>query len=231
MKLILPAVRSASAALAVALVVASVAGELVPALREALLLVPDLVLGRLFLWQLATYGLFERSPMGVIFGALILWSLGGAVEARWGRRRFLTFSLGVVAAAGVATVALAALAPSLVASSYAGGAVFTLSLWVAYGLSIGRGQTNFWGLPVTGDVLALIGAGFVLLDAVYGGVRSAIPSLFALAFTYLWVRGGSPMTRLRSWQLERDLRRRSSHLRSVEGGRRSPPRDRDQFLN
>jgi membrane associated rhomboid family serine protease len=230
----LPSVRSAAAALAVALVVVSVAVAGVPALREYLLLSPGLVIGRLFVWQLVSYGLVETSPMGVIFGAIILWSLGGALEARWGQRRFLGFALGIVAAAGAATVALSLLLPSLDGFAYPGGTVLTGALWVAYGLLIGRAQTNFWGLPVTGNMLALIGAGFVGLNAVFGGIRGAIPELFALAFTWLVVRGYSPgrlWTWLRSRQLEKDLRRRASHLRSVDGGKRGPTRDRDQFLN
>jgi len=36
---------------------------------------------------------------------------------------------------------------------------------VAYGLLIGKGRSNFWGiLRVSGYTLALIGAGFVLLN-------------------------------------------------------------------
>ncbi len=41
------------------------------------------------------------------------------------------------------------------------------ALWVAYGLSFGRRQTNFWGLPVSGNVFALIGVGFVFLNGAF----------------------------------------------------------------
>jgi len=230
----LPSVRSASAGLAVALVATSVAVALFSPLGGFLLLVPGLVVHSLFVWQLVTYALVETSPMGVIFGALIVWSIGGLLEARWGPRRFLTFAGGIAATSAAATVVLSLLVPSVVASAYPGGNVLTGSLWVAYGLLVGRSQTNFWGLPVTGNVLALIGAGFVVLGAAFGGLSAFIPDVFALAFTFLVIRGYSPTrlwTRLRSWQLEKDLRRRSAHLKAVEGGRRAPPRDRDQFLN
>jgi membrane associated rhomboid family serine protease len=231
----LPSVQSAAAALAVALVATSVLVAVFRGLAPYLLLVPELVVSRFYVWELVTYGLLETSPMGVIFGAIILWSLGGALEARWGQRRFLLFSAGIVAAAGAATVALSLVVPALVVEGYPGGTVLTGSLWVAYGLLVGRSQTNFWGLPLTGNLLALIGAGFVFLSAAFGGIRNVIPDVFALTFTWLVVRGYSPgrlWTRLRSWQLERELKRRSGHLRSVEGGRRSSgPNDRDQFLN
>ena len=38
---------------------------------------------------------------------------------------------------------------------FLGATVMTTGIWIAYGLSIGRGQSNFWGMPITGNVLAL----------------------------------------------------------------------------
>ena len=128
-----------------------------------------------YVWQLVTYALVEVSPMGVIFGAIILWNLGGFVEQSWGRRRFLLFSLAIVVLPAIATVLLALLVPALVRQAYPGAMVLTGSLWVAYGLQIGRGQTNFWGLVVTGNVLALIGAGFVFLNAAFAGISHRHP--------------------------------------------------------
>lgn len=229
----LPRVTSAGAALAVALVAVSVAGALFPGLREALLLVPSLVL-RGAVWQLLSYALIEVSPTGVIFGALILWSIGGVLEARWGTRRLLLFAAGVAAASAAATVLLALALPGWVAPVYTGGNVLSGSVWVAYGLLVGRGETNFWGARVTGNGLALIGAAFVLLNAVFGGVAALLPDLFSLGFTWLAIRGASPgrlLGRLGAWRREQELRRRGAHLKSVDGGRRGPPRDRDQYLN
>jgi membrane associated rhomboid family serine protease len=219
----LPSFRSLSAALAVAVVVVSVLAAVFRPLFGLLALQPADVLGSFFAWQLLTFGLLEVSPMGVIFGALITWSIGGSLESMWGRARFARFCGGIVLGAGVATVLLAWVLPSLVGSVYAGGGALTASLWVAYGLTLGRNQTNFWGMPVTGDILALIGAGFVFLGAAFGGLSPVLPDLFALLFTFLVVRVGlSPgfwWTRLRAWQLERDLKKRSSHLRSLDGGK------------
>ena len=53
---------------------------------ELLRLVPGLVL-RGYVWQPLSYAFVENSAMGVIFGALILWQLGGALEQTWGTRR------------------------------------------------------------------------------------------------------------------------------------------------
>ena len=162
------------------------------------------------------------------------------LEATWGRKRFLWFSFGVLGLSGALTTLLALVLPSFVQPLYAGGNVLTGSLWVAYGLHIGRGQTNFWGLPVTGNVLAGIGAGFLMLNAILGvgspleGFSRVLPELFGLLLTFSYMRGWQPSLwwlRFRSWQLDRDLKRRSSHLRGIDGGRRNMPGDSDKYLH
>jgi membrane associated rhomboid family serine protease len=229
----MPPVRSAAAVMAVALIAASVVAAIFKPLALYTWLVPGAVLGRLFLWQLVTYAFFEADPLGVIFGGLIVWSIGGALEAMWGRRRFLRFCLGIVVAAGVATSLLALVLPSLVAPLYPGGMVLSGALWVAYGLHIGRAQANFWGLPMSGNGLALVGAGFVALNAAFGGLALVIPEAFAMLFTWWLVRGQGPgelWTRFRSWRLDRDLKKRSAHLKSLDGGR-SGGRGSDKYLH
>jgi membrane associated rhomboid family serine protease len=219
--------------MAIAMIATSVVVAIVKPLQSFVLLVPDLVVSG-FVWQLLTYALVEVSPMGVIFGAIILWSLGGAVESTWGRKRFLWFSLGISVLAAIATVLVSLLVPALVREAYPGGMVLTGSLWVAYGLQIGRGQTNFWGMPITGNVLAMIGAGFVFLNAAFAGLSMVIPEAFALLFTYLYMRGVQPSLlwlRFRSWQLDRDLKKRSAHLRGIDGGRRNVGGDSDKYLH
>jgi membrane associated rhomboid family serine protease len=229
----MPPMRSAATVMAVTLVAASVVVAIARPLALYVYLVPEEVFGRLFVWQLLTYGFIEATPLGVIFGGLIVWSIGGELERMWGRRRFLRFSFGMLVSAGVATLVLALAIPSLVARGYPGGNVLTGALWVAYGLHLGRTQTNFWGFPMTGNMLALLGAGFVFLNAAFGGLYLVIPEAFALLFTWFVLRVGGPgdlMTRLRSWQLERDLKKRSAHLKSLDGGR-SGGRGSDKYLH
>jgi len=229
----MPSIQSAAGALALTLVATSIVAALVAPLFGVLALLPSAVLHG-FVWQLLSYAFLERSPMGVIFGAIILWSIGGMLEYTWGRRRFLRFSLTITVLSGVATVLLWLLLPNWVQSAYA-GSVLTGSLWVAYGLQIGRGQTNFWGLAVTGNVLALIGAGFVLLNVIFAGSVSAfVPELFGLLFTFLYMRGVQPellWLRFRTALLNRQLAKRAAHLKSVDGGRRSGGSGSDKFLH
>jgi membrane associated rhomboid family serine protease len=229
----MPEIRSAAGAIAIAMIISSVLVAIFRPLAPFVLLVPELV-AKGFVWQLVSYGLIERSPLGIIFGAIILWNIGGVLEMTWGRKRFLWFSFGIVTLAGLATVVLGLLVPALVRDGYPGGMVLTGALWVTYGLQIGRGQTNFWGLPVTGNVLAAIGAGFVFLNAAFGGLSMVIPEAFGLLFSYFYIRGAQPSQlwlRFRSWQLDRDLKKRSAHLKGIDGGRRNVSGDSDRYLH
>lgn len=205
------------------LAIGVVAGSVLFALTKGsfgplLLLVPDLVLHQFFLWQPVTYAFIGSSPMEVIFGALIVWQIGNSLEASWRPRRMLWFSLGTTVLAALFTVLLAAGVPKLQSGVFSG--VFALSscLWVAYGLSFGRQETNFWGMPLSGNTFALIGAGFVLLSGAYYGWLSVLPDLIALALTTFFLKVGTPRLlwlRFTSWRLQRQLKGRSRHLKVV----------------
>ena len=228
----LPGLQGAAAWLAVALVVGSVVYALSrEGLGALLLLVPGAVL-RGLVWQPLSYGFVENSPMGVIFGALIVWQLGGALEQTWGTRRMSTFAVGTTVLAGVLTVLLSLLLPTLRGIPFAGGFVMGSALWVAYGLSFGRRQTNFWGLPVSGNVFALIGVGFVFLSGAFSSFLLVIPEALALLLTWAYLRLGGPsdwLLRLQGWRLQRQLRVRSKHLTLVSPDRNTP-RDSDRFI-
>ncbi|HXX30986.1 MAG TPA: DUF1751 domain-containing protein [Myxococcaceae bacterium] len=227
-------IRSAAVRLAIALLVGSVVFALARrGMGSALLLTPADVLGRLWLWQPLTYGFVEASPMGVIFGALVLWQVGGGLEQMWGPRRLVTFALGTTVLSGLLTVALAFVLPPLMLLQFPGGWVMASALWVAYGLSIGRAQTGFWGLPVSGNVLAAIGAGFVLLDGAFNGWLLVVPAVLGLALSAIYVRGGRPelwWLRFQSWRLQQRLRGRSKHLKVVAPDRNTS-RNSDRFLH
>ncbi|MGE6760551.1 rhomboid family intramembrane serine protease [Corallococcus interemptor] len=225
-----PGLDSMAAKLAVALVAFS---ALFLATRQGqgilLLLNPHDVLS-LRVWQLFTYAFVAPDPLGIVFGGIIIWSIGGFLESTWGSKRFLMASLGITVLAGLITVLLSLVMP--MASAYAGGSVLTTVLWVAYGLVIGRGQTNFWGIPLTGNWFAAIGAGFTVLRLLTAPAWQVLaPELISLALVFAYVRGASPkrlMLQLQHWRLQRQLRDRSKHLRVVD---RNRPPDRDQYLN
>ena len=230
---VLPGLRGAAAWLAVALIGGSIVFGLLAhqGLGGLLLLIPGQVL-RGWVWQPFTYAFVENSPMGVIFGALIVWQLGGALEQSWGTRRMTLFALGTTVVAGIGTVLLALVLPQLRDMPFTGGFVMGSALWVAYGLGFGRQQTSFWGLPLSGNLFALIGVGFVVLNAVFTSPYLVVPDAVALLLTWMYVRLGGPsdwFLRLQGWRLQRQLRSRSKHL-SLVSPDRNTPRDSDRFL-
>jgi len=203
--------------------------------KDVLPLVADRVTHEFTLWMLVTYTvLFHKDPLSFIFGVLILVSIGGALERHWGAKRLWLFGFGITIAAGIVTVGLSLVFPLIGMLPYVGANAIVSSMWVAYGLLMGRGQTNFWGLPVTGNTLALIGAAFVLLSGLLGSWLAVIPELVGLGLTFVHVRLGFPqdaLQRFGSWRLQRDLNKRSSHLRVISGDQRNTPRDSDKYLH
>lgn len=227
----LPPIRTAAAKLAVALIVGSLIGTFVPQIS----LFPGEVLTKFYLWQLVSYAFVETSPIGVIFGALILWSIGGALEQTWGPRKLVTFAVGVTVMAAVLTTLVALGVESVFLRRFGGGTVMTTALWIAFGLSWGNRQTGFWGMPVTGHVLALIGVGFIVLNAAFAkSVAVVLPDVFAAVMAFVYVKLGFPdqvFERLNSWRLRRQLDRRRAHLNVVSDDKRNMPGDSDRFLH
>lgn len=231
----LPPIRTAAAQLAVGLVLGSIVFAFGKnTFGEWIVLIPGMVITKFALWQLFTWAFIEDSAMGVIFGALILVSIGGALEQTWGRRRMVIFALGVTVMAAVFTVlASLAIAP-IFGRPFVGGHTMTSALWVAYGLSWGNRQTGFWGMPVTGNVLALIGVGFVFLNGAFGSWLGILPDAFGLMMAFAYVKLGFPektWERFNSWRLRRQLLARRAHLDVVSGQKRNMPTDSDRFLH
>jgi membrane associated rhomboid family serine protease len=233
-------VRSLSAKLAIALIAGSVVTFL--AGPTFLVLDPELVLTRGTIWQLVSYAFVARDPLTIIFSALVVWSIGSALEATWGPRRLLSVALGCSVSAAVLTVLLAIPLTSIRSFQFYGAWVLGSVIWVGYGLSFGRAQTNFWGIPVTGNVLALIGVGFVLLQVLFNygqtgswmlAVRPSLPELYGIALVAAYLKLGSPrvwLLRLQSWRFQRQFRIRSKHLRVISKDRNTS-RDSDRYLH
>lgn len=224
--------QTMAAKLAIGLIVGSAVWFLTRS--DWLLLIPGWVLGRAAIWQVVTYAFVAGDPLGVIFGALVVWSVGGALEASWGPRRLLSVVLGSTVLAGVLTVIAAIPVTSLRFAEYAGAWVMGSVIWVLYGLSHGKRPINFWGIPVTGNVFALIGIGFVLLRALFmRDVRPVLPELFGIGLAAGYLKWGSPrlwLLRVQSWRFQRQLKARSRHLRVIAKDRNTS-RDSDRYLH
>lgn len=233
---LLPPVTTASAKLAVAILVTSILWALTrDGIGDWIALSPLAVREQGALWQLATYALLATDPLGVMFGAFLTWSLGGWLEARWGSRRMLLFVLGISAAAGALTVLASLFWPAVALSRFHGAHVMTAVLWVAYGLTLRHAQVSFFGIPMTGDQFALVGVAWAALAAIFGSPVAVVPEAFALAMTYFYIRTdvASPRTwwlRLQGALIERRMKRRSRHLTLLDQERNTPS-DSDRYLH
>ena len=230
----LPGLETMSSKLALGLVAGSVMFLLTRNAQGTLLLLVPGFIGS-FLWQPFTYAFIEVNPISIIFGGIIVWSIGGFLESIWGPKRLLLVALGSTALAGLLTALLGMVVPVMRQVPYTGGTVMTTLLWVAYGLTIGRGQTSFWGMPLSGNALAGIGAGFVVLSVLTTGAGPVqglllnLPDVFVLCLAFAYVRGASPKRlwmQLQHWRLQRQVRARARNLRVV-----TPERPDDRYLN
>ncbi len=225
-------INTMAARLAIALVVGSALWFLTQS--YFLVLVPGFVFARIAVWEPFTYAFVANDPLSVIFGALVVWSIGSALEATWGPKRLLYVVFGCTALAGIITTLIALVDPTIRSLAFFGAWVMGSIVWVAYGVSHGRGQANFWGIPVSGYVFALIGGGFVLLRAFYArDWRPVAPEAIGIALVIGYLKLGSPriwLLRFGSWRLQRQLKARSSHLRLIAKDRNTP-RDSDRYLH
>ncbi|MDX2093256.1 MAG: DUF1751 domain-containing protein [Kofleriaceae bacterium] len=151
-----------------------------------LLLSPSSVI-RGAVWQPLTYGFVELSPVTVLFSALCIVSCGGALESWWGQRRTVRFLVGVTVASGVVTTLLGLLIPGIGSAYFTGGSTLASVAWCAYGWTLRRMLVTFYGITVTGDQLALIGIGLVVLDGALGSLVHIVPDAIALSITYYYV--------------------------------------------
>lgn len=219
--------------LAVLLVVTSVFWKVALDAGLTLYLVPrDVLTGQV--WQLVTWLPAEAPQTGsVLFGALIIWSTGGSLELRWGRRRFLLFAGITVFLSGLLALGTVTLIPAL-GGAYFGGSVLAAVVWVGYGCAIWNQQTNIFSYPLTGRTFAMIGVLLCSLNTVFSGPHMLVAEIWGLLITFAYAKFGFPgefWLRFRSWQLQRDLDKRSAHLRSIDGGQRNVGRDSDKYLH
>lgn len=198
---------------------------------EQLALQPAAVIEQLKLWQVVTTTfLVPLSPLSLIFGIIIVLQTGSWLEDQWGRTKLWTFVVGVNVLANLGTVLVGFVSPSVSAMIFFGGYTTIGAMWIAQGLIVGPGRLNWFGFPVSGYAFAVIGAAFTLLSAVTGAWFAVVPQLLGIGITVAWVQGYTPSQlwlRFRSRQLERDLRKRASHLSIIDGKKN----DRDQYLN
>ena len=152
------------------------------------------------LWQLVSYPFFVLDPVALVLGVIVYGWWAGDLERQWGRALFVERWLTLVI--GVALVdALFALAfPVLREQTLFGPTALLEGLVVAWGLAFPTRTVRIWlVLPITGQMLAWITGGLVVLSALFGGpmgVLLAIPALTSVALAVAMVRWDFSMRRV-----------------------------------
>jgi membrane associated rhomboid family serine protease len=186
-------------------------------------------------WRLVTWPFLEATPLNLFFGGIMLYQFGGQLAYDWGEGRFLARYLFLTVGAALITVAVATL-PPFAGVAHVGMWPVVDALLLLWCLRYPDQQISFWGLfPMTGRTMALLVVGGTVLYALaaggFGGLVAFTPHFAALFLGWVLSRArfGLPLRRWklawRDFRLERQMRRRSRHLKVVrKNGQDEPPR-------
>ena len=179
-------------------------------LRVLFALQPNLVYGRGYLWQLATY-LFLHGDLGhILINMFMLWMFGVEMERMWGSRQFLKYYFLTGVGAGIVTCFFSQQSRTIGAS----GAIFGIML--AYGMAFPDRQILFWFIfPMKARHFVLLLAAielWVSSQFVSDGIGH-FAHLGGMLFGYLYLKRA---WRLRAWVSELRWRARRRRFRVFE---------------
>ncbi|HEY6001968.1 MAG TPA: rhomboid family intramembrane serine protease [Anaeromyxobacter sp.] len=216
------------------LVLGTVWGALDRRIPDAAALGPESIV-RGEVWRLVTWPFVETNVLGLLFGGYMLFWLGQQLSYAWSERRFLSRFLVYTLGAGLGT--------TLLSRVWEDASVPHLGVWpvvvgllVAWAMLFPDRQMNWFGiLPMTGKTVAWITVGLTVLSGLFaGGARGlarVLPHLIAIGIAWMQARGfgGRRFGRqARQWWADREMRRRSKHLKVV---RKNGSGDRSKWMN
>ncbi|OFW17841.1 MAG: hypothetical protein A3F69_05715 [Acidobacteria bacterium RIFCSPLOWO2_12_FULL_66_10] len=201
--------------------------QLLPVLVPRLGLVPTYVMGRLWIWQLATYMFLHGGMFHIVFNMLALWMFGTELERIWGTRNFLKFYFVTGIGAGALTVAFSLLpfefAQQLQLSVVIGASGAVYGLLLAYAMYFPDRQVYmYFVFPIPARIFVAIMGAIAFFSSLgdAGGVANAT-HLGGLLVGYLYLKSArmNPLLELRyqysKWKTVRARRKFDVHA----GGR------------
>jgi len=217
------ALKALIAANVVMFLVTTFARSVVPYLG----LVPELVLHKFWVWQLATYMFLHGGIFHIVFNMLALWMFGAELERIWGTRDFLKFYFVTGIGAGALTVLFSTLPFSFAQQVQhsivigASGAIYGLLL--AYALYFpDRPIYMYFVFPIPAKVfVAIMGAiAFFSSLSETGGTANAT-HLGGLIVGYLYLKGTRihPLSELKYRYLKWKINRVRKKFDVYSGGR------------
>ncbi len=189
-------------------------------------LVPADVLGRGYLWQIATYMFLHGSFLHILFNMLFLWMMGSELERYWGSREFLKYYMITGCGAGLVSVAVH---PGLTTPTIgASGAIF--GLIIAFALAFPdreillyffiRMKAKYFAVLVAGlEILALLlmPRAPIARFAHLGGLVVGYLYIKRERWIYLLMRRARSMqARIGEAQVERERARQSKIRREMD---------------
>jgi len=117
--------------------------------RDHFALIPAMVVGHGWIWQLLSYSFLHFTIMHFIFNALTLWMFGSRLELDWGAQRFLEFYFFCTVMAALTTVAVSythfpGMSPFTPTIGASGG---ICGLLVAFGIVYADSEIMMFPLP------------------------------------------------------------------------------------
>jgi membrane associated rhomboid family serine protease len=192
-------------------------------------LVPELVLTRGWVWQIATYAFLHADAVHILFNMLIVWMFGVDLERRWGAAAFTKYYM-VCAVGAAATVVGVSLLPfdgarAMYAAVTVGASGACYGLLVAWAVLFpSREILLFFVFPVQAKYAVMIFGALAFFSGLSsgGGVVSHFAHLGGLVAGYLYLKGPrglrysmqTAMTRLRFMRARRKFK--------VHEGRKGP---------
>ena len=156
-----------------------------------------------YVWQVFTY-MWLHDPHAIfhiLFNMLVLWMIGGSVEARMGTRYFWRFYIICGLVAGLCALGVGALAGGLnptypMVILGASGSIF--GVLAAFGLMFPDATILlFFFFPVRAWTAVLVLAGIEVLTLLQSGGPASIAHLTGMAAGYLLLKGEDPLRYLR----------------------------------
>jgi membrane associated rhomboid family serine protease len=175
----------------------------------------DLVIHRLYVWQLVTYLFLHGGWFHIIFNMFALWMFGSDLESTWGGRKFLFYYFLTGIGAGILDVTLNALFRSTMPSATIGcsGAVYGLLL--AYGMLFPERLIYLYMIiPIKAKWFVVIMGAIEFVSSFGSGSGvSHFAHLGGMLFGYIYLRGWSLPYR---WQLQYHEWRRAQLRKKFE---------------
>ena len=159
-------------------------------------LVPELVLTRGWLWQVATYAFVHADIVHILFNMLIVWMFGVALERRWGAAAFARFYM-VCAVGSAATVIGVSLLPydgsrAMYVASTVGASGACYGLLMAWAVLFPtREILLFFVFPVQARYAVMIFGALAFFSGLSsgGGTVAHFAHLGGLVVGYLYLKG------------------------------------------